>query len=709
VKATDLEFARLALSRGWIHVSSHDAALREADRCQALGLDKSVEDVLLDEGSLSAKQVRSIREELGLALSRPRIGNYEILRRVGMGGMGTVFEATHLRLKQRVALKVLLSRLSRDPALSERFLLEARTLARLKHPHLVHAIDAGLDGDTRYLAMEFVDGENVLQALGREGPMEIRRALGIVLAVCKALVTLEEEGLVHRDVKPANILLGTDGSVKLGDLGLLKTPLETLNAREPIVCGTPHYVSPEQVRREESIDSRSDIYSLGATWYQMLTQKPLFPRRTTAEVLRAHLSEAPLPPSLLRRGIPRKIERVLLGWLAKDRNARPRSALAALEELRDCERCLEPIGRRLAGLFLGRARHGAGGRVSRRADSRAGTRRRRLLLGGLLLVLVLVLAGLGVWWLIPGGEAPLPAVAPLEDKGTPDSARAPEAGTPPAPIPLKERPRLPAALVSVAAEEARARAAPPLPTAMASRPDPRPETRILAGVGRHASRMRDVYEEWLRRGLEATGHLRAAHLPLVSLERSFHATRVAIDPRGLTPRDSILVYEFDAGSELLDFRAPAGTWAISDGALHSASDPPGESLESLAWFVPPVVVECELRESAPVILGFGRARLSPGRGDEEARAWVLEPGADDVSILVLPLAPKGSCRVEFREGLVRWRIGGRSGEAPLDVPASGRLVLRLGKDRSLNSVEVRARLEPNWSEERRRILESRGR
>ena len=222
MKATDVDLAHLALFRGLISKECHQRSLLEADRYQALGLDKSVEEIFVEAGSLTSDQVRSLRNELGLALKCPRIGDYEILRRVGLGGMGTVYEARHVRLKQRIALKVLFPRLARDPERAERFLLEARTLAKLNHPHLVHAIDAGQDGEYFYLAMEFIDGENLLQVLAREGPLKPPRTLEIVRAVCGALGALEEKGLVHRDVKPANILVGPEGIVKLADLGLHK-------------------------------------------------------------------------------------------------------------------------------------------------------------------------------------------------------------------------------------------------------------------------------------------------------------------------------------------------------------------------------------------------------------------------------------------------------------------------------------------------------
>ena len=147
MKATDADFARVALAKGLISRERHDLVLAEADRLQALGLEKSVDEILVERGDITSEHARSLREALGWSVTRPRIGGYEIIRRVGIGGMGTVFEARHVRLNQRIALKVLFPRLSKDPRLTERFLREARALAKLDHQHLVHAIDAGQDGE----------------------------------------------------------------------------------------------------------------------------------------------------------------------------------------------------------------------------------------------------------------------------------------------------------------------------------------------------------------------------------------------------------------------------------------------------------------------------------------------------------------------------------------------------------------------------------
>ncbi|MBI4602948.1 MAG: serine/threonine protein kinase, partial [Planctomycetes bacterium] len=332
MKATDIDLARLARSRGWVQDDELERALLEADRYQALGLEKSVDEILIEGGHLTAEQARSLRDALGLSLRSPRIGDYEVVRRIGIGGMGSVFEARHVRLRQRIALKVLLPRLAKDSRATERFLEEARTLARLNHPNLVHAVDAGRDDELYYLAMEYVEGENLLQRLMRDGPLEPRRSLDVARDVCRALCALEEKGLVHRDVKPANILVAADGTVRLADFGLLG-PAEEEGAGAAPLCGTPHYMSPEQVERRGEVDGRSDLYALAATWYHLVVGRPPFVGKSTREIILGHLHSPVPPPSSLRKEVPEPIERVILRWLAKERSERPGTCREALAEL----------------------------------------------------------------------------------------------------------------------------------------------------------------------------------------------------------------------------------------------------------------------------------------------------------------------------------------------------------------------------------------
>ncbi len=204
----------------------------------------------------------------------PHFPQLEILSLIGQGGMGAVYMARQLKLDRFVALKVLPAEWGRDPAFAERFQREARALARLNHPHIVAVHDFGEAGGHFYLLMEYVDGAN-LRRLLQTGPIEPRLALQVIPQICDALQYAHEEGVVHRDVKPENILLDARGRVKIADFGLAKLvgPSRasfTLTGTHQVM-GTLDYMAPEQRTRPQEVDHRADIYSLGVVFYEMLT------------------------------------------------------------------------------------------------------------------------------------------------------------------------------------------------------------------------------------------------------------------------------------------------------------------------------------------------------------------------------------------------------------------------------------------------------
>jgi predicted Ser/Thr protein kinase len=198
----------------------------------------------------------------------------EILELLGQGGMGVVYKARQAHLDRAVALKILFPGPGRGPAFAERFLREARALARLSHPGVVAVYDFGKTGDLYFLLMEYVDGVN-LRHLLRAGQIRPEEALRIVPQICEALQYAHEQGVVHRDVKPENILLDRKGRVKIADFGLAKLlgqpAAESALTGSRQVMGTPQYMAPEQVERPQLVDHRADIYALGVVFYEMLT------------------------------------------------------------------------------------------------------------------------------------------------------------------------------------------------------------------------------------------------------------------------------------------------------------------------------------------------------------------------------------------------------------------------------------------------------
>ena len=197
-----------------------------------------------------------------------------ILELLGQGGMGAVYKARQPGLDRLVALKILPSQAGSDPGFAERFNREARALARLSHPNIVAVYDFGQTHGLHYFIMEYVDGPN-LREIERANKLSAREALQIIPQICEALQFAHDEGVVHRDVKPENVLLDKKGRVKIADFGLAKIlgrepkDLRLTGARD--VVGTPHYMAPEQVEHPQEVDHRADIYSLGVVFYEMLT------------------------------------------------------------------------------------------------------------------------------------------------------------------------------------------------------------------------------------------------------------------------------------------------------------------------------------------------------------------------------------------------------------------------------------------------------
>ena len=198
----------------------------------------------------------------------------EILGLIGQGGTGAVYRARQRQLDRLIAMKILPAEVSQDPAFAERFMREARALARLNHPNIVAVHDFGQADGFYYFLMEFIDGATLRQVLA-EGKLAPREALAIVPQVCEGLQYAHDQGVVHRDIKPENILLDKTGRVKIADFGLARlvgTDPGTRRLTQPReVMGTPHYMAPEQVEKPQFVDHRADIYSLGVVFYEMLT------------------------------------------------------------------------------------------------------------------------------------------------------------------------------------------------------------------------------------------------------------------------------------------------------------------------------------------------------------------------------------------------------------------------------------------------------
>jgi len=275
-------------------------------------------------------------------IARLKIPGYEILDLLGQGGMGAVYKARQKSLDRIVALKVLSPDVAKDETYLKRFTTEARALARLNHENIIAGIDVGEANGYRYFAMEYVEGESLAALIEREGALGEKRAITIVMQIARALAHADKSALVHRDVKPQNIMIGRNDVAKLCDLGLAMTAEERKEARERgQSIGTPHYISPEQARGEHRVDIRSDIYSLGATLYHAVTGETPFTGSSPMVLMTKHLTEDPAPPRKRNPKVGKALDALVMKMLAKEKDKRYQNPT---ELLLDLERILAGRG-----------------------------------------------------------------------------------------------------------------------------------------------------------------------------------------------------------------------------------------------------------------------------------------------------------------------------------------------------------------------------
>jgi serine/threonine protein kinase len=364
---------------------------------------------------------------------RQRIGRYEIIEAIASGGFATVYRARDNQLGRGVALKVLHSHMAADPQHVERFLREPRMAASLSHPNVVTIHEVGREGDTHFIAMEYLPYslDWVLQQPERLAPSY---ALSIARQVALALQAAHQQGVVHRDLKPQNIMFTQDGTPKVTDFGIARAAeLSTMTA-SGIVLGTPHYMSPEQAQGQR-VDARSDIYSLGCVLYQMLTGALPFAATTPWEVVRQHIETPPRRVRQLQPDITAPVEHLVNRCLQKDPNRRYQSA----GELADA------LGG-LLGQAQGTARHQPvpaaepavarprfGSQDSQERVKLAGGRGKWWLAGAVVVLLLAVVGGLVGAAAMRAGEGSTPASTPIPTEEMPTPIFTPASTNSPAP------------------------------------------------------------------------------------------------------------------------------------------------------------------------------------------------------------------------------------------------------------------------------------
>jgi tRNA A-37 threonylcarbamoyl transferase component Bud32 len=261
---------------------------------------------------------------------------FQIVRELGRGGMGVVYQARHRLMKRLVAIKVLNARLIDNPASLARFHQEVEAAAQLSHPNIVAAHDAEQAGELHLLVMEYVEGQSLAQVLERKGPLPILHACKFAWQAAKGLQHAHDKKMVHRDIKPQNLMLTPQGVVKILDFGLARLaerPREGALTMESVTMGTPEYIAPEQATDARQADIRSDIYSLGCTLYALLTGRPPFQGETAMQTILAHIGASPRPLQELRPDVPAELAAVVAKMMAKepaDRYQTPAEVMTAL-------------------------------------------------------------------------------------------------------------------------------------------------------------------------------------------------------------------------------------------------------------------------------------------------------------------------------------------------------------------------------------------
>lgn len=297
---------------------------------------RSLADLLIENDYVTRRQMSRLREVAQAERSGQKIPGYKVLGKLGAGAMATVFKAKQLSLDRVVAIKVLPRKFTNNPQFIERFYAEGRAAAQLNHPNIVQAYDVGKAGDYHYFVMEFVDGTTVYDEIVKSKRFAERDAIDIVMQVAEALGHAHAKGIIHRDVKPKNIMMTRGGVAKLADMGLARaiSDREAAEAEQGKAFGTPYYISPEQIRGELNIGPQADIYSLGATLYHMVTGNVPYDGKNPSAVMHKHLKAELAAPDHVNPKLGNGISEVIEMMMSKDPRGRYQTVADFMEDLR---------------------------------------------------------------------------------------------------------------------------------------------------------------------------------------------------------------------------------------------------------------------------------------------------------------------------------------------------------------------------------------
>lgn len=339
----DTIFGRAAIEQG-LCTEAELRHCRQELRDRSSERPATLEEVLILKGYITPTQAKRVKEAARVGKDvAEQIPGYKILGKLGAGAMAVVYKATQLSLNRSVAIKILPKRFSEKPDYVKRFYKEGQAAAKLNHNNIVGAFDVGEAGGYHYFVMEYVEGKTLYEDLAKNKVFDEAEAIDIIAQVARALAHAHARGLVHRDVKPKNIMINSAGVVKLADMGLARATDDVKLAESEAgkAYGTPYYIAPEQIRGEVDIDGRADIYALGVTLYHMVTGRVPFDASTPSEVMRKHLKEPLIPPDHINTTLSSGIAEIIEVMMAKRKEDRYNSAEELLIDL-DAVRRGEP-------------------------------------------------------------------------------------------------------------------------------------------------------------------------------------------------------------------------------------------------------------------------------------------------------------------------------------------------------------------------------
>jgi len=330
----DTLVGRLVIDLGLATREEVQACVEESKQAEE-AKSRSLANILVQKDYVTHTQLARLKERIE-AERKGRIPGFSEFRELGAGAMAKVYRAKQVTLDRYVAIKVLPKKFSKDPRFIERFYNEGRAAASLNHPNIVQAYDVNNVGDIYYFVMEYVEGRTVYDDIAQSKRYDEKRAIDVVEGVALALEHAHAKGLIHRDVKPKNIMITKDGVVKLADMGLARavSDKEAAEAEAGKAFGTPYYISPEQIRGDVNIGPQADIYSLGATLYHMVTGRVPFDGKGPQEVMRKHMRTPIDPPDHVNPKLSNGISEIIEMMMAKDPRERHSSASDLLMDLR---------------------------------------------------------------------------------------------------------------------------------------------------------------------------------------------------------------------------------------------------------------------------------------------------------------------------------------------------------------------------------------